>query len=393
MKILYNHRTQGRGAESTHIMSIVDALEVQGHQVEILSPPGVNPRLSHGKAPVDKSKVEVRGVSRLWSIISKSLPDFLFEIIEIFYNIPLYFRMRVMLRKGRFDMVYERYAFFMIAGAFLAKKYNIPFVLEANEVSGIDNRARPQIFKGLCSWFERRLLSRSTSILPVSSKLKAMLVDNGGDENKIFVQPNAIDPRAVVVEQEKVEQLRSHFGLKDKVVIGCAGWFDKWDRLDFLLEAFVELIKSNPEIHLMIIGDGQVLQEMKSGSAYDQYMENITLTGAVSREDIYSYLSLLDVAILPHSNDFGSPVILFELMGLGRAIIAPSLPPIEDVVDDQDVLLTFEPLNQDDFISKIKLLVSSHERRETLGEASKLKVNERYTWLKNANNILSSIKR
>ena len=40
-----------------------------------------------------------------------------------------------------------------------------------------------------------------------------------------------------------------------------------------------------------------------------------TFTGAVPRKEVYEYLSLLDVAVLPHSNDFGSPVVMFEFMG------------------------------------------------------------------------------
>ena len=75
MNILYHHRTQGRGAEGVHIMSIVNALESLGHDVTLLSPPGIDPRSTAGNAPVDKSEVETSGVHTLYKLISRAIPN------------------------------------------------------------------------------------------------------------------------------------------------------------------------------------------------------------------------------------------------------------------------------------------------------------------------------
>ena len=55
LKILYHHRTQGRGAEGHHIASIVRELEAMGHEVTVLSPRGVDPLDPTASAPVDKT--------------------------------------------------------------------------------------------------------------------------------------------------------------------------------------------------------------------------------------------------------------------------------------------------------------------------------------------------
>ena len=88
LNILYHHRTQGRGAEGVHISSIVRSLEELGHTVTVLSPPGIDPMENAGNAPIDKSDVSTKGVNSIWKFISKNIPNFLFEIIEIAYNIP-----------------------------------------------------------------------------------------------------------------------------------------------------------------------------------------------------------------------------------------------------------------------------------------------------------------
>ncbi|MGD2172252.1 MAG: hypothetical protein PVF80_09115, partial [Gammaproteobacteria bacterium] len=111
LDILYHHRTQGRGAEGVHIVSIVEALEALGHRVTLLSPPGIEPLKTAGNAPVDKSEVRTSGLNSIWKFVSRNLPNFIFELVEIGYNLPAYFRLERELGRNHYDLVYERYAF------------------------------------------------------------------------------------------------------------------------------------------------------------------------------------------------------------------------------------------------------------------------------------------
>ena len=330
------------------------------------------------------------GINKLWSFISKHLPNFIFELIEILYNIPIFFRLGKALKTKKYDLIYERYAFFMVAGALQAKRHNIPFVLEANEVSGIEDRARPQVFLKLCAYFERILIKRTTSVFPVSSKLKEMLIDNKCSAQKIVIQPNAIDPKNIQIDQKLSTHLKAQYNPEGDVIIGCAGWFDKWDRLDFLIESFSDLLQQHSNIKLMLIGDGPVLRELQTKTIFKNNKSKIILTGVVTRKEIYTYLSQLDIAVLPHSNNFGSPVILFELMGLGRAIVAPAVPPIQDVIVNEDAALTFTPLDRQEFTQKIEKLIINNDLRRELGQRAKDKTYSEYTWKENAQKIIDS---
>ena len=193
LRILYHHRTQGRGAEGVHIISIVHALEKLGHHVTVLSPSGVDPLKGAGDAPVDKAKVKTQGMQTIWKWVSRHLPNALFELAEILYNIPAARRLEKALRAQAYDIIYERYAFYLLAGAFTAAKYDIPFVLEANEVSGIRDRARRQTFERLCRLFERSLFRRCRGILTVSSHLRDRILANGVAPARVRVVPNAVD--------------------------------------------------------------------------------------------------------------------------------------------------------------------------------------------------------
>ena len=387
LHILYHHRTQGRGAEAVHISSIVRALETMGHRVTVVSPPGIDPLDPVQSTPVDKASVSTGGIQSLWKVISRHVPNFLFELAEIGYNLLAWRRLQQMLRSQKFDLVYERYAFYLLAGALLARRHHIPFVLEANEVSGIAGRARRQSFPRLCAWFERRLFARCAGIHTVSSHLQERILRQGVDPKRVHVVPNAFDLERVRGRVRRPE-LTNRFKLQGRMVFGFAGWFDHWDRLDLLFNVFLSLRRKYPQLALLLIGDGPGLQELRLRVAADKLEGDVILTGAVPRRDVLDYIALLDIAVLPHSNHFGSPVVMFEFMGLGIPVVAPRLGPILDVMQDGQTALLFDPLDTDQCVLAIERLVVSPSLRSTLSSQALIKLQTEHTWRRNAEKIL-----
>lgn len=389
LRILYHHRTQGRGAEGVHIASIVRALEKLGHQVTTISPPGIDPLGTAGAAPVDKSQVATLGVQTVWKWISRYLPNALFEIAEILYNIPAARRLERELARQRYDLVYERYAFFLIAGALEAAKHKVPFVLEANEVSGVRNRARRQTFRRLCGVFERALFRRCKGILTVSSHLRDRVLARGVPPCRVRVVPNAVEiEKFIGVNRDAA--LGARLGLEGRKVIAVAGWFDEWDRLDFLIDALARLVGPFPDVCLLVVGDGPVLAAARKRVDDLRLGGHAVFAGAVPRQEVLRYLCLADVAVLPHSNDFGSPVVMFEFMGLRVPVVAPRLPPIEDVHVDGQTALLFKPLDLAEFVDKIEACLTSPELCRELAARAFDKLTREHTWRSNAEQILSA---
>lgn len=389
MNILYHHRTQGRGAEGVHIVSIVKALEAMGHSVKVLSPRGIDPLKNAGNAPLDKSNVKTDGIDSLWKFISKSLPNFLFEFAEIAYNFPAMRNLEKELSLNKYDLIYERYAFYLIAGVIKAKRHNIPLVLEANEVNGIKDRARIQSFPRICSIFERFIFKQSKSIHTVSSYLKKMIMKQGVNEFNVYVTPNAIDPDKFTGSKD-AGKLAAKYNLGNKTVIGFAGWFDVWDRLDLLVDVFASLKAKHNNLVLLLVGDGAVLNNIKDKVKRYNLVDDVIFTGAVTRTKVHNYLSLLDIAVITHSNEFGSPVVMFEFMGLKIPIVAPRLLPITDVLSDNDNSLIFDTLDMKAFEDKINILLDNPQLAEKLAESAYKKLMSEHTWESNAQKIITS---
>lgn len=389
MRILYHHRTQGRGAEGLHIVHIVQALQALGHEVDILSPPGIDPLADIGAPPVDKAAVATSGLQSLWKWVSRHMPNWLFELAEIAYNVPAARRLEAALKSKPYDLLYERYAFFLLAGAIKARRYRIPFVLEANEVSGIENRARRQSFPRICALFERLLLARTTAVMTVSSTLRDMLLKQGAPKQRVHVVPNAIDI-GEINSRSQTQALRDRYRLGESTVIGFAGWFDEWDRLDLLVRVVARLRGRGLDVKALLIGDGGVLQDVRRQVRAAGLEDAFVLTGPVRRAHIHDYLSILDIAVISHSNNFGSPVVMFEFMALKIPIVAAAVPPVCDVLTDGDSACLFPPLNEAACESCLLGLIGNPQRAATIADNAFRLVSEKHTWLNNARTIIEA---
>ena len=389
LNILYHHRTQGRGAEGVHISSMVTALQALGHRVTVLSPPGVDPMNPDSGAPVDKTSVRTGGVQSLWKWVSRQLPNALFELAEVLYNLPAWWRLRRVLSDQRFDLVYERYAFYLVAGAIAARARGIPFVLEANEVSGIEQRARRQSYPSVCARFERIVFARCTAIHAVSSHLKERIARQGVDPDRVRLAANAFDVGRVK-DHQRCTALQEQLGLGGKTVFGFAGWFDAWDRLDMLVDACAELAQRHDDARLLLIGDGPVVPALREQVQRLGLRDKVVFTGAVPRQRVFDYIALLDVAVLAHSNSFGSPVVMFEFMGLRVPVVAPRLAPILDVQRDGETALLFDPLDRQQCVAAIERLFASVSLRRSLAEAAWALLAAEHTWQRNATEVLAS---
>ncbi|HET9863189.1 MAG TPA: glycosyltransferase [Steroidobacteraceae bacterium] len=390
MRILYHHRTQGRGAEGNHIVSIVTALRALGHQVDVLSPPGVDPFDPASTIPVDKARTQTRGWGSLWKLMSRKLPNWLFEIAELVYNVPAYFRLRRALARGNYDLLFERYAFYLVAGAVAAKHAGVPFLLEVNEVNGIPNRARRQSFVKLCGAAERFIFRRCTVVHAVSSWLGEQAVGAGLDRSRLVVVPNGFEIARLKLGRSR-DDMRRQLGLDGGIVIGFAGWFDHWDRLDLLVDLFEELRREHATLRLCLVGAGPAAEELHARVAKSPFAGDIVLTGAVPRQQVYDYIQVFDIGVLPHSNVFGSPIVMFEMMGLSIPLVLPRLPPIEDVHRDGETALTFPPLDFPACRAAIARYLADRTLRELLAARARDLLISRHTWRDTAARILASL--
>ena len=387
MSFIYHHRTAGRGGESLHIMHVVEALEAQGHDVNIVSPPGVDPRKTAGAPPLDKvAQTAAKGFSRIWKWISCRAPQIFFELAELAYNAHAAVSVRAALRRQPGAAYYERYAFFLWAGVWMARRHNRTVILEVNEVTGL-RRARGQVMRPVMAAIERFVFRRADYILTVSSRLRQEVVARGANPSRVIVVPNAIDPDNLA-DVADAPALRQRWGIADKTVVGFVGWFDRWDRLELLIDAVARLAPTRPELVLLLVGDGPVAVDLREKVKREGIEHLVVFAGAVARRQVPACIAAMDICVLPDSNEFGSPMVLFEFMGLARAVIAADVPPVRDVVRNGETGLIVRP-GVDELQAALASLLDQPERRRQMGQDAQASVLANHTWAATASQIAS----
>lgn len=386
MNILYHFRTRGTGPESVHIAGMAKAFQKLGRTVTFSSPTGVNPLDSEGASPYGSAAR--KGMVRR---MVDACPGFLFEALEMGYNIAAWKRNAALIRQEEFEFIYERHAFFLFSTAVLARRRKIPLIVEVNELVG-DDRIRKQPFlKSFARFCDRIVFDRASLIVVVSPHLKRRIEAMGVESRKVLALPNAIDADecAKVADGSSVREL---FGIAPQaVVIGFVGWFVEWHRLERLIEVFAELYPCEIGLHLLLVGDGELRNALETLAEALGVRGRIQFAGAVSHADIPKHIGAMDICVVPHSNEFRSPIKLFEYMGQGKVVVAPSTEPIAMVIRDRENGLLFPPESRETLRGQLDLAVNDAGLRGRLSEQARCDALGKHTWLKNAERTVEAL--
>jgi glycosyltransferase involved in cell wall biosynthesis len=395
MNIIYHFRVRGTGAEGVHIAGIVNGFRSFGHEVRLVSPTNADPTVSNA-ANTGSSKESRSFINRICMqtlhFLADSLPQVLFEIMELAYNLVAVARLTRQIIRQRPDFIFERCAFFNFSGAFVAGLIRVPFVVEVNELSGYE-RVRGQCFTGLARIIEKYIFKRASLIVVVSDFLKTAIEEMTGKTGRIITIPNGV-PRywlAFEPDKERVHKIRDQYGLNDKRVVCFVGGLVHWHNFDLLLDAFASIQKDIHETVLMIVGDGPMKQYIIT-KAQDLGIDSGSLifTGNVSHREIPLYLSIATTAIIPETNEYRSPIKLFEYMSMGIPVVAPGMSSIEVVITHGKDGLLFKPGDRAECRQMLYAMLSDKNYAEEIGKAAKEQMNN-FTWEQNSKKILDFI--
>ncbi len=381
--LLYHFRTRGTGAEAVHISGIVRAFEKMGYRVILSSPTGIDPRQTAGSSPF--AEPPTASGPRAWvTRVTRFLPRGLFELLELLYNIPAFFRNLRLAHRHHCRLIYERHAFFLFSTAVVAVLLGCPLVIEVNELVG-DPRIRAQpLFSGLARWTDRFLFRRARLIVTVSPHLKRRVEQYGIPAARILVLPNAVSEEDLAPPPSAIPPV----SLEPAAFNLCfCGWLVEWHRLDFLIEALA--LPEFASVTLVLIGEGP-LQSALEAQAHSLGVR-LHCAGPLPHRSIPAALRRMDACVVPHSNDYRSPIKLFEFMAQERPVLAPRTEPIESVLMDGKEALLFTPLDVVSFRSALRKLLASSELRETIGRGARLLIERHHTWEQNARKILAGI--
>ncbi|MBY0422326.1 MAG: glycosyltransferase family 4 protein [Parvularculaceae bacterium] len=374
MRILYSHRTKSADGQYVHIRALTEALKARGDSLFMAGPDDwgeTATRALDGGGPGG-------GVRRI-------VPKPIYEIAELGYSLPAYRRLARAARLFRPDVLYERYNLFYHAGVRLSRARAMPMILEVNAPL-VDERSRfgGLALKSLARWSETSIWRAADAVLPVTGVLARLVEAAGVAPERIHVIQNGVEAEQLLDHDPR--PVRARYGLDGRLVLGFAGFVRDWHRV----ERVIDWMARSPrrDLHLLLVGDGDVVPELKARAAERGIANRFTVTGVVQRPDVTGHIAAFDIALQPAATPYASPLKQFEYMALGKAIVAPAQPNIAEILADGADALLFAPDDEAALGAALTRLVEDAELRRRLGAAAKATLLRRdLTWSGNARRV------
>lgn len=373
LKILFSHRTQSRDGQFVHIQELIDAFRALGHKVTLVEPTHVS-SLGFGDEP------------RVSRAIKKYVPRSLYELLELAYSAPEYFRLAAACREHRPDVLYQRANLHMISGLLCARRFGLPYFLEVNAPLAEERSKFANLrLRWLASRTERVAWRAANFVLPVTEVLARTVERAGVPRDRITVIPNGVD--LARFEPGHEPELRKRLSLEDKLVLGFTGFVREWHQADGIIDLLAGSdLPANS--HFLIVGDGPVKSALEAQARGLGVSDRLTITGVVPRGEVARYIRLFDLALQPHVVPYASPLKLLEYMALARAIIAPATDNIRELLVHEESALLVEPGNKLAYAAAVGRLAHDAALRKRLGSAARQTVLSRdLTWLRNAQTV------
>jgi glycosyltransferase involved in cell wall biosynthesis len=378
-----------------HIQATIFGLKELGHEIEIW-------HRTKGRISLDEQKYTHENPAENGGLIKRALkwivPEVLWESFKDFLYLRGEGEFVNRVRKGSQysnpDLIYERSSYLSTSGLKLAKSYGVPFTLEVNSPFAEQRRK----LSGR-SWFHDRGVAiekmnarEADAVFTVSGALKDFLIKSFEvNPNKVLSNPNGVS--MPTHELKKIN--RSDLFSKNPTftIIGFVGSIMPYHGLELLIEAFNSALRLKADLYLLIVGDGSQTRELKARCQQLGIEANVLFTGSIPQEDVFSYIDEMDICVMPNSNWYGSPIKIFEYALRGKAVIAPDVSPVREVMEGELDGLIVQP-NVQSLCESILKLVRNPEMRDKLGMSFRKKVLESYTWKENTlriNQVIGSL--
>jgi glycosyltransferase involved in cell wall biosynthesis len=374
VRILYHHRTRSKDGQYVHIEEMINALRGLGHEVIIVAPPSAETESFGSDAG-------------LVAVLKRTLPKWFYELMELGYSLVAYRRLAKAVRTHRPDCLYERYNLFLPAGVWLARRFRLPMLLEVNAPI-LEERSRYDglSLKKLARWSQAYCWKNADLVLPVTQVLGDIVVSYGVDPKKIVVIPNGINSERFQANPD-VEAAKRALGLDGRLVLGFTGFVREWHGLDKVLDL---IAKDPPESqrHLLVVGDGPARPGLECQAKELGIANRVTFTGIVERDDVARYVNAFDIALQPAVVAYASPLKLFEYLALGKAIVGPAQPNIEEILRQDHNAVLFDPADPNGLAGAVSRLCSDHALRTRVAEnAQRTIADMELTWGENARKV------
>ena len=217
-------------------------------------------------------------------------------------------------KKNKYDVVHIHSGSISIFGiyAYYAKKNGVKKVIVHSHSSIEKKSLRNTILRYVCNVFLKNNVDVycACSRIAGESKFVEAVV-----KNKLVIIKNGIDVEKFRFNEVTRKNLRDSLNIKDnEFVVGHVGRFSDEKNHTFLIDIFEQILKHRPNSKLMLIGSGELANNVKEKVSRLGLEDKVMFIGSV--HNVYDYYQVMDCFVLPSKFE-GLPLVGVEAQAAG----------------------------------------------------------------------------
>ncbi|MBP5288436.1 MAG: glycosyltransferase [Clostridia bacterium] len=219
---------------------------------------------------------------------------------------------------------------------------------------------------------------RRAKVVTLPSEKAGDFQQNKHNKKKAVVVPNGIDLqryRKPVTPEERKELLDT-YGIRDngKILLALSR-ISKEKRIQDLLSYLPSLLEADPEIQLVVVGDGPYKQDLEELAEKLGIASSVVFTGRIPPDEVYRFYDIGTIFVSTSNFEVHSLTFL-EAISRGLPLICLKDPSLKGVLMDGEDGFTFE--GKDDFCDCVLRLLNDKELYQSMRENA-LKVSENFS--------------
>lgn len=211
--------------------------------------------------------------------------------------------------------------------------------------------------------------------IAISKKIKAVLVEDGIDERRIFVAHSGIDPQRF--SRASGEHLLSEFeiGKNQPVIINVAHLAGHKGQI-YLVQAIPHVLKKFPQARFFIVGQGELMDELKRAASELDLGGALVFTGF--REDVAGFYRIADLYVMSSVQE-GLGTAVLDALALALPVVATNCGGLPEIVRDGKTGRLVEPADPEALAGGIVDMLTRTEAAKAMGREGRAMVQKSYS--------------
>ncbi|RFS19568.1 glycosyltransferase family 1 protein [Chitinophaga silvatica] len=179
--------------------------------------------------------------------------------------------------------------------------------------------------------------------------------------------------------------LRAYFNIPANKVVVCfiARMTYQKDPIT-MVKAFAKASLAAPQLHLIMVGDGELKEEAMKEAVSNGVQDKITFAGF--RQDVPALLNAADIYCLPSLWE-GFPIGVLEAMAMGKAVVASDVDGTKEAVSHNENGVLVQAQNISSIAAALVALATDQSRRNSLQQEARKTVLQRFNVTKMTNEV------